>query len=57
MCSGVKECVKIKVPGAESITKQKMLILHDLKDLYEDWEKTANFEIYPSFSYFHLSDQ
>lgn len=39
MCSGIKESIRRKVPGADPISVQKRILLYDLKDLYEDWRK------------------
>lgn len=52
ICSGMKECVKIKVPGQPSISLQKQILIYDIKDLYKKWVNECGHEEVPCLHFF-----
>ena len=51
-CSGIKECVTVKVPGQPSTLVQKRILMYDLKDLYQNWMKDTRCDVIPSLTFF-----
>lgn len=50
-CSGMKECIKIKV-GDQIITVQKRILWFDLKDLYLNWIRVTKLSKVPCLAFF-----